>query len=641
MGRPYAAELDRLAESYDWALEAPIEPLSRAIAASTQLPLIVVGSGGSLSAAHLAASLHQFHTGMAARALTPLSFVSSRLDVRALSLMILSAGGSNADILAALESAVWREPRHSSVICLRPGSRLARRASAFERLDLLELAPPAGKDGFLATNSLLVMATLLTRAYASLHVQAPNLPTSLGELLNGTADNANTLEVAGAACEPLWARDTLLVIHGSSVDAAAIDLESKFVEAALGNVQIADFRNFAHGRHHWLAKRGESSAVLALFSEGEEKLASRTLRLIPTAIPCARVLVPRSGPAAQLAALVVVLHLVDRAGRRRGIDPGRPGVPEFGRRLYGIGTPRGSAGSGLTVAIARKLRCDASRILEREDFAFWRSAYVKFTDELQTARFGALVLDYDGTLCRERDRFSGLAADIASEVARVLRSGVRFGIATGRGDSVRTDLRSALQRDLWGRVHIGYYNGADVGCLADDLHPIKAPEDALKGFGERVAGHPLVSSLASCKISPTQVSIRASSSASVPLLWRLVQQWAQRAGLVALRSSHSIDVTVPDVTKRSLLEHIRELLEPGAAVLSVGDKGEWPGNDFDLLGGQHSLSVDETSADPDTCWNLAPAGHLGVQATLDYFSWIKTSRGAFSVVIPSLPEAKG
>ncbi len=641
MGRPYAAELDRLAESYDWALKAPIEPLARAIAASTQLPLIAVGSGGSLSAAYLAAFLHQYHTGQAARALTPLSFVSSRLDLSALSLMILSAGGSNADILATLESAAQREPRHSCVMCLRPRSRLSRRASAFERIDLLELAPPAGKDGFLATNSLLVMATLLTRGFASLQAHPPELPASLGELLNGAAGNGDALEVAKAACEPLWARDTVLVIHGSSVDAAAIDLESKFVEAALGNVQIADFRNFAHGRHHWLAKRGEGSAVLALFSEGEEKLASRTLRLIPPSIPCARVLVPRSGPAAQLAALVVVLHLVDRAGRRSGIDPGRPGVPEFGRRLYGIGTPRGSADSGLTVAIARKLRCDSSRVTERGDFAFWRSAYVKFTGELQRARFGALLLDYDGTLCRERDRFSGLTAGIASEVTRVLGSGVLVGIATGRGDSVRTDLRSALPRDLWGRVHIGYYNGADVGCLADDSHPIRASEDALKGFGERVAGHPLVGSLADCKINPTQVSIRAASAVSVPLLWRLVQQWAQRDGLVALRSSHSIDVTVPGVTKRSLLEHIREFLEPGAAVLAVGDKGEWPGNDFDLLGEEHSLSVDETSADPDTCWNLALAGHLGVQATLDYFSWIKTMRGAFSVVIPSPSEVQG
>jgi ABC-type nitrate/sulfonate/bicarbonate transport system ATPase subunit len=34
-------------------------------------------------------------------------------------------------------------------------------------------------------------------------------------------------------------------------------------EAALTNVQAADFRHFAHGRHHWLAKRADRTAVLA------------------------------------------------------------------------------------------------------------------------------------------------------------------------------------------------------------------------------------------------------------------------------------------------------------------------------------------------------------------------------------------
>jgi hypothetical protein len=68
----------------------------------------------------------------------------------------------------------------------------------------------------------------------------------------------------------------------------AVDLESKFTEAALGNLQAADYRNFAHGRHHWLAKRGHESAVLALISEADRELAERTLNLIPREVPQAR-----------------------------------------------------------------------------------------------------------------------------------------------------------------------------------------------------------------------------------------------------------------------------------------------------------------------------------------------------------------
>jgi hypothetical protein len=48
----------------------------------------------------------------------------------------------------------------------------------------------------------------------------------------------------------MWERRTTVVLHGPATRVGAIDLESKFTEAALGNLQVADWRNFAHGRHH-------------------------------------------------------------------------------------------------------------------------------------------------------------------------------------------------------------------------------------------------------------------------------------------------------------------------------------------------------------------------------------------------------
>ena len=38
------------------------------------------------------------------------------------------------------------------------------------------------------------------------------------------------------------------------------------------------------------------------------------------------------------------------------------------------------------------------------------------------------------------------------------------------------------------------------------------------------------------------------------------------------------------------------------------------GNDFALLHGPYSLSVDEVSLEPSSCWNLAMPGSRGVQA---------------------------
>lgn len=49
----------------------------------------------------------------------------------------------------------------------------------------------------------------------------------------------------------------------------------------------------------------------------------------------------------------------------------------------------------------------------------------------------------------------------------------------------------------------------------------------------------------------------------------------------------------------------------------------WPGNDSYMLKEPFSLSVDEVSPDPKTCWNLAPPGYRGVQATLAYLDCLQ------------------
>ncbi|MGH7947879.1 MAG: sucrose-6-phosphate hydrolase, partial [Candidatus Binataceae bacterium] len=75
---------------------------------------------------------------------------------------LLSAGGKNVDILAAFRALVAREPRQLGILCGRSNSPLADAARDHGFTDLLLHEPPAGKDGFLATNSLLAFVTLLT-----------------------------------------------------------------------------------------------------------------------------------------------------------------------------------------------------------------------------------------------------------------------------------------------------------------------------------------------------------------------------------------------------------------------------------------------------------------------------------------------
>jgi fructoselysine-6-P-deglycase FrlB-like protein len=638
MGKPYATELSRLSDTYAWALETPIESLVASVSTSSHLPLLAVGSGGSLSAAHLACSLHEHRTGMVSKPITPLELVTSAINLRSMNTIILSASGANADILSALENAISREPRRCTVLCLRKGSSLSRLAKSYRFVDVPDLNPPSVKDGFLATNSLLAFAVLLVRAYNSTFSSNEKLPRDFNSLLaHGQADR-DYIEDLRERCELLWKCETLVVLYGPSVATAALDLESKFSEAALGNVQLADFRNFAHGRHHWLAKRASKTGVLALCANDERILCDKTIRLIPSVIPTARICLSSVGPTASVAALVAVLHLVGAAGERHGIDPGRPGVPKFGRRIYrlrGLGTFNKSSSVG-QIAIARKLGCDVHDLRNRQDVAFWREAYKQFVKALEQATFEAVLLDYDGTLCDEHERFSGPCKNVIRELIRLLEAGILLGIATGRGDSVRTKLRKVLPKQFWYNVHMGYYNGSDLGCLSDDGHPDFSgiPSDALKPIAEALSSHPIISQLAQCKTSRNQISVRPSSAAEGELVGRIVLHLAQVHGFTALRSGHSIDVLGPGVSKCSLLTFIRNLLHNGSQVLAIGDRGQWPGNDYEILNTPYSLSVDEVSADPNTCWNIAPAGHRGVQAVLDYLSWVQPLKGRFSLLLP-------
>ena len=68
----------------------------------------------------------------------------------------------------------------------------------------------------------------------------------------------------------------------------------------------------------------------------------------------------------------------------------------------------------------------------------------------------------------------------------------------------------------------------------------------------------------------------------------------------------------------SVVSEIKKNVPSNTDILTIGDRGKWPGNDAALLKEPLSLSVDEVSYSPETCWNLSPAGVRGVQATLLY-----------------------
>jgi hydroxymethylpyrimidine pyrophosphatase-like HAD family hydrolase/fructoselysine-6-P-deglycase FrlB-like protein len=625
MGKPYESELAKLEATYSWAMTQDINGLASALNSLRGHCVQAIGSGGSYSIAHFAAFMHQTFSAKLAKAITPLEAIYANNEADTGSI-ILSAGGENPDILSAFRDLVRRELRKAVVICFSAESQLAVLAREYHYIDLIDFNVPSGRDGFVATNTLLGFAVLLTRAYSASFSSPDRLPASFAALLHPTYGISEYKAAMRSTFSPLWSRRNLLVLYGPSTHAAALDFESKFSEVALSPVQITDFRNFAHGRHHWLAKRGDETGVVAFVAEEDRYLADRTLPLLPSDIPTARLDFPVDRLAAGVAALASVLYAVGFAGEAQGIDPGRPGVPSFGRKIYNLNVLRQAAkprSRRESVAIQRKRNVGGGN----KSFD-WEGAYKTFVGQMKATKFSGIVFDYDGTLCDRHDRYVGIRDAVSTHLQTLLSKDVLVGIATGRGKSVSQDLRSKIPKKYWNLVMVGYYNGSDIGFLEDDVHPNGSDKvcHELTAVADALRDSDVLTGLAACTYRFRQITVEPKESLDTSVVWDITQQIVARfmaSGVTLVRSTHSVDVLAPGVSKRQLVSALRSKLRGDCNVLCVGDAGRWPGNDFALLSEPFSLSVDEVSSDPHTCWNLAPEGHRWVQACIDYMQVMK------------------
>jgi fructoselysine-6-P-deglycase FrlB-like protein len=625
MGKPYKSELQQLPHTYRWALSLEYASLKERIERLASYPLIAIGSGGSQSTATLVADLHQTKFGQVAKADTPLSARSYIKLLKHSAIFIVSAGGRNPDILGIAKAVVESEPASLIAVCATKGSPLARIVKEFSRGFCFDFELPTGKDGFLATNSLLALSVAALRGYG---YDANDLPRSF-EVVSHVSGKAGHKKQLVGASQFLNVRH-LVALYGPQSRSAAFDLESKLIEAGLVSVQLADYRNFAHGRHHWLAKNPDS-AVVALASNEETLLAERTLGLLPRNVPSMLIASPASSYASWVGLQAAVFDLVAKFGDARKIDPGRPGVPEFGRRIYHLNVFRRSRGNLRSTAIARKKkswsRTDAEYLQQLDQ------AFSEVCEKFRMAKFHGLILDYDGTVCDHVNRFGAIPKSMSEALNYIVDGGFLLGIATGRGKSVREAMQAAISKNTWRRVRIGYYNGGVVAGLEDDTQPVTNCCIAPELQNASSALDKLAQSQFELSIRPQQITIEARTTMDIRELWSGVAQRLEEAGVNGVKvvaSTRSVDV-VPERTSKLALVRALEKERPNSALLCIGDRPCWPGNDAQLLSQDFSLSVDEVDGNPSGAWNLAPAGVLGAAALRFYLSRITTSADHFSI----------
>ena len=614
MGKSFASELARLAETCRYISASPVDTLSRFAAKGLSGQNIAVGVGGSFSAACFAATLFNSQRASAV-AKTTFDFYTSGTTLSDARVLLLSGSGRNKDILAAFEAAVAREALAVFGLCARTKSPLRAASERFWETDFLDFDLPIGRDGFLATNSLLATVLMLAKAFEP-----------------GKWDDQAFLKIEEECIRPFQPpklankKTSLLVLYGQWSHLAAVDIESKCSEAALANVQLCDYRSFAHGRHNWIAKRAPETLIIPLISSEDQTIASRTLKLLPRTADIYPLETKVSSSEAAIQLLVRSFKLIHSLGEARSVDPGRPGIPPFGSRIYQLKAfPLGklfrpTRSDCIVEAIRRK--ADAGTYGENLD----KNA-VDVLDRLEKARYGALIFDFDGTLCSSKDRMYGVSLPLQHYLKTFLRGGISLGIATGRGKSARAALRSFIPQKMWEKVVIGYYNGSTLGTLADDAFPdtTAAVDDEIRHIASALTSLPRFEERCAMDVRPHQISLRSKQLG----FWHEVSQTArevirsQGAKSKLLESSHSLDIVSATCSKIRVVDRIRSTLSKDQSILCIGDRGDIAGNDHELLSTPFSLSSHLVSASRTTGWNLAPPGWRCAQATLFYLNCMK------------------
>jgi len=604
----YGDELELLAASYDWATREDISPIAELLDVVVSGTALYISSGGALAVSALASALHVAKTGRLATYATPLAVSGGPLRYSTAAILF-SARAGHPDVALAARTAVRQGCDPVGLVTHRRVDEIPS-SLASQPITIVSYAAPFTRDGFLATNTVLTMSTLLVRWYAR---RAFSLPDQLRPQISRDGRSMT---------------QNCLVLVGPGTEAAGIDLETRLSETGLAAAQLVDYRNFAHGRHYGLFRHQDRTTVVAFIAPEYAALADDTLKQLPQEVQVIRIETVQAWPVSVLDLLVGSMQLVGQISAAANFDPARPRVPEFGRALYRLNS-QSKISIKASDPIARKLIAlgTPASIAIR---ARYQGELERWTAMMLELRFDGLILDYDGTVCTTENRFDMPDETIIKLLINVIEWGAYLGFASGRGSSLHRELRNVIPEQLWSRVYAGMYNGALVIPLNADIPDSSAPNPVLEDLWKRVREVVDESNvLIERRAHQIQFQVARGAEISTRALAQLIREVATRdlsLKVKCIQSAHSIDVIEGITSKRAVVETMGA--DCSEAILCIGDQGQEGGNDFELLACHPAtLSVDRCSSDPTRCWNLGPPGERGPSVLRRYLRSLRYAHG--------------
>jgi len=576
-----------------------------------------VASGGGLAVARIAADLHVQRLHSPAVAISPLELRNFGLGSIE-SCVIFTARARHSDSSLAVAEAARIRVKNLWVVTLLEEKDISEDLRF--HASVVSLPNNSSMDGFLATNSTLSFCAALGAAHECF--EGRKLP----EVLPAFHDESGLHTP----------RKHIILLYAPPSFGAALDFEIRMAETGMAWVQTTDVRNFAHGRHVGLMKNMKETSVVNFEQPETVSIIEETCAEFPDEIDLVRIITPEYGLTGIIDLLVRSMRLTSLIACDCNVNVSKPYVSDFGRHLYYLKVKPLMIDEHITPLSLKLQAVVASNHKAEHINEFYALSYKEWLQNISRQQFKGLVLDYDGTVVSTAGYDNLPPEPVRRQIINLLDAGIPVAVATGRGKSIFSLLCNWVPKSLQSRVFVGAYSGGIWVALDSHLSIKPAGQDPdLQDAYNKLTSLPLYS-FTDIDLRPLQLTITPNSkyisarSLLIPIQELLYNTHEGRLHIHL--SGHSIDIVPAKYSKALTVQKLRK--HAGAEVLVIGDQGQAPGNDFEMLAEtKFSLSVDSVSSAHDRCWHLAPCSDKGPMLLERYLDKIKIKDEYFTVKV--------
>lgn len=270
----FSDSLDHFEEVVRWSQDQDTDALRSFLLKDSHLPLICISSGGASAPLHYASLLYGTHNGFSS-AITPLAFASvSDAAVQNSKILILSNSGKGVDPEYTGRRAFTLNPEHSACVTTPSEDNvLIPRARKTGAQAFVYDWPEFGCKGFVSSLSHIATFGLFYKAFTGDSDFASKLSFSK---LPQDSFTYRTRR-AGGPLKPFSAYRHFIILYSGYGEPAAQDLETKFHETGAASVQLADYRNFTHGRFIFESNNFEDTCIILLRTPRDHKFSEQAI----------------------------------------------------------------------------------------------------------------------------------------------------------------------------------------------------------------------------------------------------------------------------------------------------------------------------------------------------------------------------